>query len=102
MFQISHSFPFGHACKSPLISSCQESGRDSEFCQHIGNNYNLVVDTFRSALIHNLESRNLEVLVVTHSNPTQREIFSLIGIGCSSDLKLAGKHMHKIGLCHSF
>ena len=30
-----------------MISQCQESGTDDEFCQHIANNYNLVVDTFR-------------------------------------------------------
>ena len=47
IFQLSHSFPFGHAVKSPMISQCHESGTDDEFCQHIANNYNLVVDTFR-------------------------------------------------------
>lgn len=46
-FQRSHSFPFGHAVQSPMITQCQESGTDDEFCQHIANNYNLVVDTFR-------------------------------------------------------
>jgi len=30
-----------------MITQCQESGTDDEFCQHIANNYNLVVDTFR-------------------------------------------------------
>ena len=50
MEQLSHRFPFGHAVQSSLIAACHEAGTDDEYCSHISNNYNWIVDTYRQAI----------------------------------------------------
>ena len=45
--QINHQFPFGHAVASQLISDCEIAGIDDEFCTHVKENYNWIVDTYR-------------------------------------------------------
>ena len=47
--QLSHRFPFGQAVQSSLIAACHEAGTDDEYCSHISNNYNWIVDTYRRA-----------------------------------------------------
>ena len=46
--QLSHSFPFGQAVSSERIAECHYSGQDHEECLFIRNNYNWIVDTWRS------------------------------------------------------
>ena len=45
--QLSHKFPFGQAVQSPAIQECQVSGVDNEYCAHVRDNYNWIVDTYR-------------------------------------------------------
>ena len=43
-------FPFGQAVQSSKIAASHEAGTDDEFCSHISNNYNWIVDTYRRAI----------------------------------------------------
>ena len=45
--QLNHGFPFGHAVISQTISDCHLDGTDNEYCQHVKDNYNWVVDSYR-------------------------------------------------------
>ena len=47
--QLSHTFPFGQAVSSERLSECQYSGVDHDECLFIRENYNWIVDTWRSA-----------------------------------------------------
>ena len=46
--QLSHTFPFGQAVNSERIAECKYSGADHDECLFIRENYNWIVDTWRS------------------------------------------------------
>ena len=47
--QLSHTFPFGQAVSSERMAECHYSGTDHDECLFIRNNFNWIVDTWRSA-----------------------------------------------------
>jgi len=47
LIQLTHSFPFGTAVRSPYIAECVDTAQDTAFCEYIKNNYNWLVDNFR-------------------------------------------------------
>ena len=50
--QVTHGFPFGHAVVSNTISDCHIAEADDEYCQHVKNNYNWIVDTYRLSIVY--------------------------------------------------
>ena len=48
--QLSHSFPFGQAVVSNNIAACHSAGEDDNYCSYVSNNFNWLVDTYRSEL----------------------------------------------------
>lgn len=48
--QTSHNYPFGHAVVSQNIADCETSGVDNAYCNHVKDNYNWIVDTYRCAV----------------------------------------------------
>ena len=54
--QLNHQFPFGHAVISDRISDCQVGNQEwTEYCDHVANNYNWVVDTYRYVQVMRLQ-----------------------------------------------
>ena len=48
--QLSHSFPFGQAVVSTNIAACHLAGEEDNYCSFVSNNFNWLVDTYRSEL----------------------------------------------------
>ena len=48
--QLSHSFPFGQAVTSKTLAACYSAGEDDNYCSYVRDNFNWLVDTYRSEL----------------------------------------------------